>query len=461
MKQLFTRKMVNYSFVTFVIVFMTGGLLFPFTTNPYMLIIILSIECVVLLLVLLYFYKKYVRPIDKATETMEKLLRGDYHTRIHSDMSGSVGELNMKINALARNLSELKIQEQIQAEQLSTVIENSESGLVLIDEKGYIHLVNRKLLKMFGGQTTHYIGRLYYDVLKEETIHMTIQETYLREENVKSLFSINKLDEKTYFEIVGAPIFNDYNILKGVVLAVYDISEFKRVERMRKDFVANVSHELKTPITSIRGFSETLLDAEKTSEETTQKFLSIIFEESKRIQYLIEDLLVLSTLEKDAFSINIQPIHIGTLVKEMMPIISAAAEKKNIQLSTMIETENLLEADEEKLKQVLINLLTNAISYTPEKGHVCIRVTEKASSVCFEITDTGIGISKEYLPRIFERFYRVDKDRSRNTGGTGLGLAIVRHIVEAHDGKIEVESERGKGTTFKVNLPKNGKGKMD
>src|SRR5699024_3892698 len=148
---------------------------------------------------------------------MDKLLKGNYHARIHNQMNGSIGKLSTKINSLARNLSELTIQEQIQAEQLSTIIENSESGLVLIDEKGYIHVVNRKFLSMFGKTPQDYIGYLYYDVLGNEQIHHTVQETFLYEKHVKHLFSLYKNEERVYLEIVGAPIFNERNLLKGAV----------------------------------------------------------------------------------------------------------------------------------------------------------------------------------------------------------------------------------------------------
>ena len=226
---------------------------------------------------------------------------------------------------------------------------------------------------------------------------------------------------------------------------------------MRKDFVANVSHELKTPITSIKGFAETLLDGAAEEPEIRTQFLNIIFEESKRIEHLIEDLLVLSKLEKDESEINVEHIEVDYMLDDILPVIEQQAQKKSIKIDVDIEPNITLEADEEKMKQILFNLLMNAISYTPEKGSVSVKINEEEDDVCFTVQDTGIGISEQDLPRIFERFYRVDKDRSRETGGTGLGLAIVKHIVEVHEGKIEVDSELGKGTTFKVYIPKEAK----
>ena len=454
MNKFLSKKVIGYSLILFLILIISGGILSQVVTNLYVLLAVLVIEYIVLLLIVFHFFDKYVKPIDKAKETMDKLLKGNYHARIHQPMTGSIGELSTKINSLARSLSELTISEQIQAEQLSTVIENSESGLVLIDEKGYIHVVNRKFISMFGKTPQDYIGYLYYDVLENEQIHHTVQETFLYEKHVKHLFSLSENEEQIYLEIVGAPIFNERNMLKGAVLVIYDITEFKNIEVMRRDFVANVSHELKTPITSIKGFAETLLDGAADDPEALDQFLHIIFEESKRIQLLIDDLLILSKLEKDESTINVGPVEVGFVLDDILPVINQHAEQKNIDIQVDADKQLTFEADEEKIKQILLNLLTNAISYTPEKGTVSLKIKESEDNVCLQVQDTGIGISKEALPRIFERFYRVDKDRSRDTGGTGLGLAIVKHIVEVHQGEITVESELGKGTTFSVLVPK-------
>src|SRR5690606_39031315 len=230
-----------------------------FTDNLIVVIIVLLTEFIILMMMLHYVFDKYVKPIKKATDTLDELVRGNFRARMHHPVSGSMASLLMKINKLARSLSELSINEKIQAEQLTTVIENIQSGLILIDEKGYIHLVNKNFLSIFGKTDKDYIGYLYYDVLDNETLHKSIQQTFLYEENVKESIMVDN-GFKQYFEIVGAPIFDERNMLKGAVLVLYDITELKKLETMRKDFVANVSHELKTPITSIRGFSETLLD---------------------------------------------------------------------------------------------------------------------------------------------------------------------------------------------------------
>ncbi len=453
MKDFISKTLLAYTFIIFIVTVISGLILSPIVTNYYVLAAVLISMFIIFTLLLFYIFDKYFRPIEKVSQTMDKLLKGNYRARIHYSMNGTLADLSSKVNALARNLSELTIHEQIQAEQLSTVIDNSESALVLIDEKGYIHIVNRKFLSMFGGKASDYIGFLYYDVLENEQIHHTVQETFLYEKNIKHLFSLGE-ENKKYLEIVGAPIFNDPGLLRGAVLAIYDITEFKNLEVMRKDFVANVSHELKTPITSIKGFSETLLDVAADDTETRNQFLQIINNESQRIKLLIDDLLILSKLEKDEMTIDTDQISTTRLFKDIYPIIDQKAELKNIHFDCVYSDEIHFVADLEKIKQILINLLTNAINYTPESGTITLRATESDEEVCLSISDTGIGMSKEALSRIFERFYRVDKARSRDTGGTGLGLAIVKHIVEVHNGRIEVESEIGEGTTFNIYLPK-------
>src|SRR5690625_1823730 len=375
------RYIISYSFLIIAILAVSTFILFQVVNNASVLMIVTTIELILLISIIAYFFRKYVKPIEIASDTMDKLLKGNYHARVHHSMEGTIGELSTKINSLARNLSELTIQEQIQAEQLSTIIENSESGLVLIDEKGYIHVVNRKFISMFGRSPSDYIGHIYYDVLENEQIHHTVQETFLYEKHVKHLFSLSEEEETTYLEIVGAPIFNERNMLKGAVLVIYDIPEFKHVEVMRKDFVANVSHELKTPITSIKGFAETLMEGAAEDEKTRNQFLQIIYDESHRIQLLIDDLLILSSLEKDDMELNISNFQVETIVDEILPIIDQQAKSKSIHLNISVDKQIGLHADEEKMKQILLNLLMNAVSYTRSNGKVSLKITEDENYV--------------------------------------------------------------------------------
>jgi len=223
---------------------------------------------------------------------------------------------------------------------------------------------------------------------------------------------------------------------------------------MRSEFVANVSHELKTPVTSLIGFTETLLDGAMYDEEVAKKFLKIIHDESVRLNRLISDILLISKVEQEGLPLKLEEIDMVSVIEECVDTVQEELTKKQLQLSMPERGEVRFEADRDRLKQIILNLVSNAIMYTPPGGKIRIDAADRGEEVHFVIEDTGIGIAKKDIPRIFERFYRVDKARSRNSGGTGLGLAIVKHLVESHHGKIHVESEPGVGSKFTIVFPK-------
>lgn len=454
MKGLIKNPLSYYMLIIFVLTVINGLLLFPIVDNVIILIAILIINFFILTLFLQFYIVNHMKPLSKAINILSEINQGNYRVRFHFSGENILGTLSNEINSLARNMSEYSIQEKMQREQLTTIIENTENGLVLIDEKGYIHLVNRKFLTIYGKTMKDYKGYLYYEVLEEEVFHKTIQNAFLYEENVKNEFTQFEGTEKVYYQIIGVPIFNEKNRLKGAVLVIHDITELKKLELMRKDFVANVSHELRTPITSIRGFAETLLEDDLKNKEVAKEFLTIIYNESDRMQLLIEDLLTLSRLEQENVQLVVNEIDVEGLLKDIIPAYQMKARKKKISIAFSMDEKLNFKADKEKIKQIIINLLDNAIHYTQEQGKVFLTIDSTEEYVHIHVSDTGMGIDKAALPRIFERFYRVDKARSRNTGGTGLGLAIVKHIVDVHDGKIVIDSEINKGTDIHIYLPR-------
>jgi two-component system phosphate regulon sensor histidine kinase PhoR len=247
-----------------------------------------------------------------------------------------------------------------------------------------------------------------------------------------------------------------------VVLVFHDITDLRRLEKIRKDFVANVSHELRTPLTSIKGYVEALLDGAKDDPVASTKFLDIILKQSDRLNLIIEDLLELSKIESGGISFKEEPIELKSLVERVLSVVKPIADKNRHRLTTAIDPGlPAVAGDEGRLVQVLTNLLDNAIKYTPEGGTITIGATLVpplgkteflASAVDISVADTGIGIPEQDRPRVFERFYRVDKARSRELGGTGLGLAIVKHIVEGHGGQVWVEANHPRGSRFVVRL---------
>ncbi|SDN05787.1 two-component system histidine kinase PnpS [Sediminibacillus halophilus] len=449
------RPFLSYLFVVVLIFTGMAVIILPLLefTERIMGLCVLLGGLIVFLVLIMNVFEKYIKPIQSAARVADELVQGNYKARTYVSYFGEAGKLSNSINVLARSLQQITLQEKMQENQMSTVIDNMESGLMLIDEKGYVHMVNRKFLSIFGSTEKDYLGFLYYDVLDTEKIHKAVQEAFLYEEKVKVSFSITSGLERKAVETVGAPIFNDKRELKGAVLVFHDITEMKRLEEMRKDFVANVSHELKTPITSIKGFAETLLEGAMEDTEIRRQFLEIILKESGRLQTLIHDLLELSKLEKEELRLEYKEVNVPSVVHDLLPVVKQQADKKQIELTVDLPDHLKAVVDEERLKQVLINLLNNAVNYTQEQGKVALSVFPNVDKLKITVTDTGIGVPEKAQSRIFERFYRVDKARSRNTGGTGLGLAIVKHIVEAHKGSIYLDSKVNEGTVFTIELP--------
>ncbi|WP_404347182.1 cell wall metabolism sensor histidine kinase WalK [Sutcliffiella horikoshii] len=420
-----------------------------------LLIASLGAAFVVILLLGVRITSQYTRPIESATKVATELAKGNYKARTFEEHVDETGMLSQSINILARNLQDMTKAQEMQQDRLRTLIESMGSGLILIDGRGYVNLINRAYKETFDADPGEYLYRLYYEAIEQKEVVTLIEEIFMTEVSVRKQILLPLTIERRHFEVYGAPIIGVNDEWKGIVLVFHDITELKKLEQMRKDFVANVSHELKTPITSIKGFSETLLDGAMNDKDTLEYFLSIILKESDRLQSLIEDLLDLSKIEKQGFRLNPEYLEINDLLEEIFVILEGKAREKEINLVLSKPKKELyLFADASRIKQVFINLINNAIAYTPAGGEVKVKVEEVGKEVVIVVSDTGIGMEQDEIPRIFERFYRVDKARSRNSGGTGLGLAIVKHIVEAHHGSISVTSELNKGTAFTVKLSK-------
>lgn len=421
----------------------------------WLLTISFSFAFIVILILGRKIMNRYTKPIERATNVAFELAKGNYQARTYEDQLGEVGMLNSSLNILARNLQDMMKAHEMQKDRLSTLIESMGSGLILIDSRGYINLINRTYKEIFKVKTSEYLYKLYYEVIEYQEINKIIEDIFMTEHKVKKQVVIPFKIERRHFEVYGVPIIGKNDVWKGILLVFHDITEIKKLEQTRKDFVANVSHELKTPVTSIKGFSETLLDGAMENKETLEAFLQIILKESDRLQSLIYDLLELSKIENEGFSLAIQPINVIVAIEDALKILQGRAHEKEINIRFESHpSELILEADIYRIKQVFINIISNAVSYTPQGRDVFITIEETSKKVIVHIKDTGMGIEKEEISRIFERFYRVNKARDRNSGGTGLGLAIVKHLMEAHKGKVTVESEVGKGTTFSIELNK-------
>ncbi|MFD0712385.1 two-component system histidine kinase PnpS [Paenibacillus sp. GCM10027626] len=404
--------------------------------------------------------RSLTRPLEQITGVAKRIQNLDYHTRVEVRKQDEIGELGQAINAMADSLQVQMERIHQNENQLESVLDNMINGIVMIDRSGQVVLLNRFAEEVLGITAQKLVGRHYSEAKQQYELSQIIQDGLERKEHLREEITFY-FPEERLLDLNLVPIFEDDQQFGGVLLVLQDVSAIRRLERMRSEFVANVSHELKTPIAAVKGFAETLLGGAVKDEETTRSFLQIIFDESERLNRLIGDILELSKIESRRVPLQFSPVDMYSFTKKTLELLSAEASRKHITLEMNAEPGLYVEADEDRLRQIVMNLLGNGINYTPEGGKVSIKVGPAGTHgsdgdydfVRLTISDTGIGIPKKDLPRIFERFYRVDKARSRGSGGTGLGLSIVKHLVELHNGTIAVESEVGVGSTFIIELP--------
>lgn len=395
----------------------------------------------------------FVEPIVNVTRTARELAIGNYRARAFANGPKTVVELRNSINILARNLQDITKTREIEEERLKTLIENMGSALMMIDREGQVSIVNKKFLQRFDIDYEDVSGKSFLMLGLPVQLEEFIDHVFLTEMPYRQQLEMEIQQEILYKQAYGAPVMGEHGRWLGVVIVMHDVSELIRLEQIRKDFVANVSHELRTPITSIKGFSETLLDGAFKDEQMLLSFLEIIYQESNRLQMLVNDLLELSKIERHGFSLDVTSTSLQDVLIRAMDLTSTQLDNKDMQFDVDISKDVHVIGDANRLIQIFTNLINNAISYSKEGKTVSLRISTSDAYGIVEVNDQGIGIEKSEIPRVFERFYRVDRARSRDSGGTGLGLSIVKHLVEAHHGKIQLTSEVGKGTCIKVLLP--------
>jgi len=330
---------------------------------------------------------------------------------------------------------------------MNAILTSMAEGVIVLDRQAKIIMANKSAENIFVVKEGVLKGRRFYGYPDYEQISAKVEEVL---KNGKEAFIETAIKPHSQiFQVHVAPIKGSNGEIEGAVAVFHDVTDARNFDQMRSEFVSNVSHELRTPLTSIKGFVETLLDGAMENNVLCRRFLTIIDSETFRLSRLIEDLLTLSSIESKEQAVVTHPVCMPRYVSNVMNVLGPQISEKDLQVEYIYDNAlPYVHADEDLLNQVLINLLDNAIKYTPGGGKITIRSQERDNRVVTTITDTGMGIPRESLPRVFERFYRVDKARSRDLGGTGLGLAIVKHIVESHGGEVMVDSEVGKGSTF-------------
>jgi two-component system phosphate regulon sensor histidine kinase PhoR len=430
-----------------------------------------AIVCLCLLAASSWIVGRILRPVKSLTEAAEAIAAGDYQHRVYVANRDELGMLAQTFNRVNEELHARMTQLSQTGDRQSTVLEGMIEGVIAVDDRERIVLANSAAGRLFEFRPTAAEGRPLLEVVRNHALHEAVR-TALETRAPQRLETRREAPDKLRVDIHAQPLPGDP--CPGVVLVMHDKTELRRLESLRRDFIANVSHELKTPLSSIKAYTETLRNGTVHDPETSQRFLERIEQQADRLHHLIIDMLMLARIESDQQAFEIVAVDVPAIVAACLENHRTAAESKRIGLRVEPDQPPCrVRADREGLREILDNLIDNAIKYTPEGGEVAVswqcdgvRSEERIANseqppapspqppaVHIAVRDTGIGIKPADQQRVFERFYRVDKARSRELGGTGLGLAIVKHLTQAFGGKVGVESEPGKGSTFTVELP--------
>lgn len=404
------------------------------------------------------------RPLEEMTRSAESYANGDFSQRMlinHKKVaSREVAMLAAAMDRMAGQLDE-KINTIInQRNQLETVFSSMVEAVLAIDGEERIISINDAAARMFGVQQQGAQGRLVQEVIRNVELHDQLARILKTGTAFEDEIVLSRRGDNVYLHTNVVELYGGDGRTIGALMVLNDVTRLRKLERLRSDFVANVSHELKTPITSIRGYVETLLDGALDDREHAQRFLEIVLRQSEQLGTIIDDLLTLSRIEKDT-----KEAGISFVAEELSPVLQRALEtcrqqaaKKQVTLKLDCPAEIVAKMNRTLLEQAVVNLLVNGVTYSDPGGEVRIEVAAVDAPqrlVRISVVDQGVGIAKEHLPRLFERFYRSDRARNRKAGGTGLGLAIVKHIVQAHGGTVEVDSAVGAGSTFTITLPQS------
>ncbi len=397
-----------------------------------------------LALILAFFVSRsYTRPIGRMIDASRKIAKGDFKAKVYLRGRDELAQLGASLNAMSDRIGGLFTELTSQKEEIRGIIDAMEEGLAVVEPDEKIGLANPSFRRIFRLAAPE--GKYYWEAVRNTKFNALVKKA--RKEK-RPLIERIILEDRIYLVHASyvAPVDH-------AVVTLLDITELASIERVKRDLVANVSHELQTPLTAIKGYAETL---EAEANETSLNYLRIILRNTDRLIAIVRDLLLLSELEdlqEKPSALVLEPVDLGTLIENTIKIFEPRARDKGLRLSFEAAGAILrVVGDPFKLEQMVINLIDNALKYT-EKGGVMVRLKPGQGLAVLEVEDTGVGIPEEHLPRIFERFYVVDKSRSRSLGGTGLGLSIVKHIVLMHRGKIEVDSRLGLGTKFTIALP--------
>ena len=417
----------------------------------------LGVISVVFAAIALVAWRKWIAPWRHLDQLVRQIADRERPRTFLVDGGARARRVGLALENVFRRQEQLEQQVAGRESGTEAILETMQDGLLVVDTGRHITLMNRTFENLFElrGEA---IGAPLLETVRHATLDRLIAETLRTGERMQSELTLtdSKTNAARHVEVSAVPLKDDMDLISGAVILFHDITQLKRVDQIRRDFVANVSHELRTPLSILRGYIETLLDNPKTSREELARILQIMERHSKRLGLLVDDLLSLAQLESSSANLEIGEVQLSELFESVLRDWKERLAGKHLRLIVDLPPDMPpIRADETRLQEVLYNLLENAVKYSRETGEIRLQAARRGPEIVISVGDNGIGISKDDLPRIFERFYRADKARSRELGGTGLGLAIVKHIAQLHGGRVEAESEPGRGTTVRVFLPAN------
>ena len=416
-----------------------------------------SLIAIVLVIIITFLISQGItKPIAEMKKQTEKIAEGNYtgEVKIYSD--DELGQLGQAINDLSFKIKEAQESTESERQRLDSVLRHMSDGVIATDRRGRIVIMNTAALDILNLKSEKVIGIPLLEILPLEE-RVTFRE--LLETQQERLIHLEEDGEDSMIQCEFSVIQRESGFISGLVCVLTDVTEQQKIERERRNFVSNVSHELRTPLTSIKSYTEALVDGAWENKEIAPGFLNVIETETDRMMRMITDLLNLSRMDQNRFGLEKEFINMNELVVHIvnrfeMVLQSEPYRDKNYRILTDITQRDLwVELDQDKITQVLDNIINNAIKYSPDGGRIIIRLMETYTDIIVSVSDEGLGIARKDIPHLFDRFYRVDKARSRAMGGSGLGLAIAQEVVQLHGGKIWVNSIENKGSTFFVSLP--------
>lgn len=411
-----------------------------------LIIFILSL----IILFLVVYLARLHRSINAISSLIKEFSSGNMNARLFTSGSGKLDDIARDIIAFTEKTSMRLGFAEAEMQRMEAMLRGMSDGVLITDVHDTVILANRTFKKLLS-VTENIEGKQIMDVLRNAQLSETVRRALESWEIMSEEITVTRGGKDMHLIATAVPIYTE-NSVTGTVLTLHDITRLKQLEEVRKDFVANVSHEIKTPITAIKGFAETLLDGALDDKENAARFLTMIKNHSERLNSLVDDLLALSSIELGDIKMNKTEVNLEQVIDTVFLTVKDKADRKGLYLrKALSESNRSIAADKDKLIQIVINLVDNGIKFT-DKGGVTVGIDETGGRVVLYVQDTGIGIPPRYLGRLGERFYRVDSARSRELGGTGLGLAIVKHLVRAHGWSMRIESEAGKGTKVNVTI---------